>query len=243
MSEKELNLEKVVKIFEESWRRLIEEYPDARMRSVFSSEADVELHLANKLLNKLPAETVHIEFYVPFKVERLYNELFRYGRVKMRGGFIPDIVIVEPLELSPYLFAELKFFPLYWSYLPLYLALERKLSKKAVEELKKALEKDIDYFHRIREEGPTQQDIEKAYFGKDKRGITKVEKLIGIINDIQEKEQETVAGYLCVIDEFYPNIEEILQKAIKKYNPPSQFKILAKYSGVYESLVKTLENL
>ena len=243
LSEQELDLDKVVKIFEESWRELSEGYSDARIVSSFCSEADVELILAHKLLDKLPAETVHIEFPVPFDVERLSNELWYFGRVKMRGCFKPDIAIIDPIELRPYLFVELKFTPIYWSYLPLYHGTRTPLSKEAREELKERLERTINYLRRVRKEEPTQQDIEKTYFGIDKQGRTNVEKLIGIINELEKKKKETVAGYLCVVDEIYPNIEKILQKAIKKYNPPSQFKILAKHSGVYESLVKALENL
>jgi hypothetical protein len=239
----ELSKEKVIKIFEESWKELVKKYGEARMVSTFCSEADVELNLAHKLLNKLPVETVHIEFPIPFDVERLSSELWAHGRVIGRGCFRPDIVIIDPLEPCPYLFAELKFTPIYWSYLPLYLALEKKLSKEALEELKRGLKRAIDYLQRIRQVEPTQQDIEKTYFGVDKRGRTNVEKLIGILNDFERKEGETVAGYLCVIDEIYPNIKEILKKSVRAYNPPPQFKIQAEHFTVYEDLQKVLEKL
>jgi len=238
-----LDLREVVKIFEESWKELVEEYAEARTLSTFCSEADVELHLAHKLLNNLPSETVHTQFAAPFEVERLGGELLGLGRVKMRRCFITDIAIIDPIEARPYLFAELKFTPIYWGYLGLYLARKKILSKEAVDELKRALNRSIGYLQRVRQAEPTQKDIEKIYLGLDKQGRTQVDKLIGIINDFEKKEQETVAGYLCVIDEICPNIKEILQKAIKKYNPPSQFKILAEHFNVYESLVKTLEKL
>ena len=239
----ELSKENVVKIFEESWKELVKEYGEARMVSTFCSEADVELNLAHKLLSKLPAETVHIEFPIPLDVERLSSELWAHGRVIGRGCFRPDIVIIDPLEPCPYLFAELKFTSIYWSYLPLYLALEKKLSKEALEDLKRGLKRAIDYLQRIRQVEPTRQDIEKTYFGVDKRGRTNVEKLIGILNDFERKEGATVTGYLCVIDEIYPNIQEILQKAAKKYNPPIRFKILVEHFPVYKHLEKTLEKL
>ena len=50
--EEELSREEVVSIFKESWKELIEEYSKSRALSTFCSEADVELHLAHKLLNK-----------------------------------------------------------------------------------------------------------------------------------------------------------------------------------------------
>lgn len=123
-----------------------------------------------------------------------------------------NIVIIDPIEPHPYLFAKLRFTPTNWSYLPSY-ATRTQLSKAREE----ALKGTINYLKRVRQEEPTQQDVEKMYLGIDKQGHTDVEKLIGIINDFEKKEKETVAGYLCVIDEIYPNIEEILEKAIKKY--------------------------
>ena len=239
----ELNQKKVVEIFEENWKELIKEYGEARMVTTFCSEADIQLHLAHRLLNKLPPESVHTEFPMPLEIERLSHELFAWGRVKMRKYVKPDIVIINPLVPHVYLVAEVKFTPLYWSYLPIYLALEKKLNKEGVEEVKKALERSISYLRKIRREEPTQQDIEKMYFGVDKRGRTNVEKLIGILNDFEKKEGEIVTSYLCVIDEIYPNIKEILQKGIKKYNPPSQFKILAEHFPVYKHLEKALEKL
>jgi len=243
LTKQELSRKNIVKIFEESWQELTEEYPEARMVSTFCSEADIELHLAHKLLNKLPAESIHIEFPMPLEIERFSSELWAWGRVKMRKCFKPDVVIIDTLEPIPYLFAEIKFTPIYWSYLPLYLATERKLNEEAVEEVKVGLKRTINYLEKLRQVEPTQQDIEKTYFGVDKQGRTNVEKLIGIINDFERKERETVNGYLCVIDEIYPNIKGILQKSIEKYNPPTQFKVLAQHFTVYEDLKKTLGKL
>ena len=237
MTKEEINRDKVVKIFEESWKELGQEYAEKlRILSTFCSEADVELHLAHKLLNKLPAESVHIEFPIPLEIERLSRELFAYGRVKMTEYVKPDIVVIDPLVADLYLIAELKYTPIYWSYLPLYLAREKKLSKEDVEQVKKGLERSINYLQKIRQEEPTPQSIEKIY-------LTNVSKMIGILNDLEKEENETVAGYLCVIDEIYPNIEEILKRTIKKFNPPNQFRILAEHFTVYENLEKTLEQL
>ncbi|MEM3785880.1 MAG: hypothetical protein QXZ59_00680 [Nitrososphaeria archaeon] len=243
MSKEELTLERVVKVFEESWKELEKEYPDARMVSTFCSEADVELHFARKLLKKLPSNIVHIEFPIPLEVERLGRELFFGGRVSMKRCIKPDIVLIDPLVPEFFVIAELKFTPIYWAYMPLYLATEKELDKETVETLKEALKKDIHYFERVRQEEPTQAEIEKMYFGVDKRGQSKVEKLIAILNDFEIKEQQTVVGYLCVIDEIYPNIQEILRKTIKQYDPRGRFKVLAYHFPAYESLVKTLEKL
>jgi len=243
LTEEELSKEKVVKIFEGSWEELIKEYGEARMVSTFCSEADVELYLAHKLLGNLPAWTVHIEFPIPLEIERFSRELFVGGRVAMKKCIKPDIVIIDPLVPELYVIAELKFFPIYWGYMPLYLATKKELENDAIETLKDAIKRDINYFERVRQEEPTQQDIERRYFGADKQGRTNIEKLIGILNDFEKKEGEIVAGYLCVIDEIYPNIREILQKAIEKFSPPTQFKVLAEHFPIYKHLEKTLETL
>jgi len=238
-----LNRQEAIRIFEESWNEFVNEYHEARMLSTFCSEADVESHLTHKLLGKLPSWTVHTQLPIPLEIERLSRELFVGGRIAMKKCIKPDIVIIDPLVPELYVVTELKFTSIYWGYLPFYLALEKELDEEAIEELKKGLRRSIDYLARVRAEKPTQQDIEKTYFGKDKQGRTNIGKLIGILNDFEKKEKEIVAGYLCVIDEIYPNIQEILQEAIKKYNPPSQFKILAEHFTVYEDLQKTLEKL
>lgn len=72
--------------------------------------------------------------------------------------------------------------------------------------MKKDLKRDIKYFENLSQIGPTQREIEKIY-------LKNVEKLIGVINDFERKEGITVNGYLCVIDEIYPNIEEVLQSS------------------------------
>jgi hypothetical protein len=243
LMDKELSLEKAVVIFEKSWKELVGEYAEARTLSTFCSEADVELHLAHKLLNKLPHQTVHTQFAVPFETERLGGELLGLGRVKMKKCFTTDIAIIDPIEARPYLFAELKFVPVHWGYPGLYLAHKKILPKETIDELKRALKRSIGYLQRMREVEPTQKDIEKIYLGLDKQNRTEVDKLIRIINDFEKREQEIVTAYLCVIDEFYPNIKEILQKAIKKYNPPARMKILTAHFNVYDSLKKTLEEL
>jgi len=244
LTKEEPSREGAVVIFEESWKELVEEYSEARKLSTFCSEADVELHLAHKLLDKLPPQIVHIELPVPLEIERFSSELFSLGRIKKVKYYKPDIAIMDPIELNLHLIAELKFTPIYWSYVQPLLASKKFLGEEEIEAVKGDLGRSIDDLRRTRQEIPSQRDIEKTYFGLDKRGrTTNVEKLIGILNDFAMKEGQVVTGYLCVIDEYYPNIKDVLQKAIKKYNPPDQFKILAEHIPVYEDLKKILEEL
>jgi hypothetical protein len=41
-----------------------------------------------------------------------------------------------------------------------------------------------------------------------------------------------VYAYLCIIDEIYPNLGQMLDKEIEKYNPPAEFNLLFQHYQV-----------
>ena len=231
----ELSLERAIKVFEKCWEELTKEYweGNARLMSTFCSEADIELHLAHKLLERLPYGSVHIEFPISLDVERLWEDLFSYGRVKARKYIKPDIVIINPtLPVSVYLIAELKFTPAYISFLPLLPAILKIMGKEYMKSLKNGIKENIDYLQRKQKKELTKNE-KKYYLGN-------IDKLIKILKDFEER-GEIVAGYLCFIDELYPNLQQILEEEIEKYEPPDQFKILGMHYPAIETLKRAYE--
>jgi hypothetical protein len=226
------SLEKVTKTFEECWEELVKEYSEKRWNPIWCSEADVQLHLARKLLNRLPEGCVHIELPIPLDVEKFSWELFLSGRVSRRECIVPDIVVLNPENLRPILLAEIKFNPVYRS---LYWLVAPWLYEEIIREIVKFLGNDVEGVRNCQKKGPSEQELE--YF------LRNVDKLIQVIKDFKSKEGETVAGYLCVIDEIYPDIEDRIKKKIAEYNPPEHFKVLAKYYPAVDVLEKAREEL
>jgi len=238
MGEEGLTLEKVVEVFEKSWDELTDEYFEERELPIWCSESDVQLHLAHKLLNKLPKGCVHIELPVPLEVENFAWYLCETGRVGARKCIIPDIVILNLDTLLPKLIAEIKFAPVPYGFGPIEKALEFKKEKKEtkyVSWIKNELEKTVNNLKSCQESGPPEGEL---------REYTKnVDKLIGILKGFKSEEEEVVAGYLCVLDEYYPDIEERLKREIEKYNPPGQFKLMVEYHPMREELENALTKL
>jgi hypothetical protein len=230
-SSEELSLEKVTKTFEACWEELVREYFEKRWTPIWCSEADVQLRLAHKLLNRLPEDLVHIELPIPLDVEEFSWELLLTGRVSRRKCIVPDIVVLNLENLRPILLAEIKFNPVGWGLGWLVSGLSEEIIRKIV----KFLGNKIKRIRNWQKEGPSEQDLE--YFLKN------ADKLIQVIKDFKSKEGETVAGYLCVIDEIYPDIEDRIKKKIAEYNPPEHFKVLAKYYPAVDVLEKAREEL
>jgi hypothetical protein len=206
---------------------------------LWCSESDIQLHLAHKLLNKLPKGCVHTELPIPLQVEEFGWELFIRGRISTKRCLVPDIVILDLEKLKPRLIAELRFYPIYWSFNVVFEALQRKMKKEAsefVSEITKALEKSIRKIKSFQKASPSEQELKYAY-------LRNVDKIIQIIKDFENKEGETIAGYLCIIDEFYPNIEDKIKEEIEKYNPPRQFKLLVKYYPAIDILERIYTEL
>jgi hypothetical protein len=228
-SSEESSLEKVTKTFEACWEELVREYFEKRWIPIWCSEADVQLRLAHKLLNRLPEDWVHIELPIPLDVEEFSWELLLTGRVSRRKCIVPDIVVLNLENLRPILLAEIKFNPVGWG-----LGwLVSGLSEEIIREIVKVLGNKIKRIRNWQKEGPSEQDLE--YF------LENADKLIQVIKDFKSKTGETVAGYLCVIDEIYPDIEDRIKKKISEYNPPEHFKVLAKYCPAVDKLEEARE--
>lgn len=231
-SSEESSLEKVTKTFEACWEELVREYFEKRWTPIWCSEADVQLHLAHKLLNRLPEGCVHTELPIPLDVEEFSWELFLLGRVSRRKCIVPDIVVLNPENLSPILLAEIKFNSVYWS-LNWLIGLETSEDEEVIRKIVKFLGNKIKTIRGWQKEGPSEPELE--YF------LGNADKLIQVIKDFKSKTGETVAGYLCVIDEIYPDIEDRIKKKIAEYNPPEHFKVLAKYYPAVDVLEKARE--
>lgn len=100
----------------------------------------------------------------------------------------------------------------------------------------KVLKRDISRLSQCREHGPTESELKRGY-------MRKVDTLIRILSDFKSKTSKRVTGYLCVLDEFHPDIKRILQKAIDKYNPPDQFKLLTAHIPIVDTLEQIVAKL
>jgi len=230
----ELSRQKIIEIFKASWNELADEFSEKSVAPIYCCEADIQLHLANKLLNKLPTSlgNVHMNLPVPIKVERWHEELEIYGRPIAREHIIPDIVVTDE-SFDPCLIGEIKFKPLDTGFIPHYKLLKRlesgeEAEDEEVEALRKWLTEDITRLERFRKKGPSTGHIE--YYLKN------VEKLVKVLKNFKIDEEIDVVGYLCVIDELFPDLEERLKQAVKKYDPPTQLEILVEHFDLIESL-------
>jgi len=226
LEDEESSLQKVVEIFKSLWEELAEEYGSKRRELAYLCEGDVQLHLASKLLSKMPDLYVHINLPIPIKVKRFYKGLELLGRppATPKEHIKPDIVIMDEY-FSPCLISEIKFTPFYLGFIPR----ENLLSKVQKEELRKLLTADINCLERLRRDGPSKKDIDRQYLGN-------IGKLIEVLKNFKREEGIDVAGYLCVIDELFPDLEERLKQAVKKYDPPTQFEVLVEHFDLMESL-------
>lgn len=239
---KELNLGKVTKIFEKSWNELLDKYEKLRYSPIWCSEADLQLHLAHKLINKLGLDFVHIELPIPSEVELFFDELLYFGRIsEKKYKYRSDIVVMNPYKQELYLIAELKFTPIYWSFYLLMRDLEAKQEKKIepAAEIIKMLKSTVNRIKQWRKYGPSESKVKNVY-------LKNVDKLIKILSDFKDKEGKVVTGYFCVLDEIYPDIEERLKKEVEKYNPPDQFNLRVRHfrqalEGLEQILVELQE--
>jgi hypothetical protein len=231
-----LTHDQVVEIFEKAWSELCDEYPEKRERLNFYSEADLQVHLARKLLDRLPSGWVHIE--VPLrlgKIEEFSGHLWVYGRpVRWREGepYEADIAIVDPEDMYPCLLAELKYNPIYWSVdLLRHLVLSKRIKRETVQIVKSELKRLL-------------QDLKLSEIGRgDLAGnLSNVAKLSAALRELRGL-GKTVQGYLCVIDEVYSNapLEEELRKAIREHDP--QIKLLVQSYCIEEIVEEVLRHL
>jgi len=112
-----MNAEDVIKIFKECWTDLRSEYPKYRSRKSVDNfvaywyEPDIQLHLAHKLMLKLPNGWVHQEALFRPEEARDWSRKRRPLRGRPPPGYYPDITIWDPLNNRYYLLAEVK-----WAY-------------------------------------------------------------------------------------------------------------------------------
>lgn len=220
--------------FKASWNELTDEYSEKSVAPIYCCEADVQLHLASKLLNKLPTSLgdVHMNLPVPIRVERWHEELEIYGRPIAREHIIPDIVVTDE-SFDPCLISEIKFTPLSFGFIPSWILISRfdkgeKIENTGKEELRKWLNENISHLERLHSAGPSKQAID--YY------LSNTEKLIKLLKGFKSEEEIEVSGYLCVIDELFPDLEERLKRAVKRYDPPTQFEVLVEHFDLIESL-------
>jgi hypothetical protein len=155
------SLEERVKIFEDTLGEFIEEYSENRIASIFCSEAGIRMHLAQKLLNKLPNSDVHAELPVPLDVSKFCPELWVKGRIRSRSCVKADIAIIDYANLCPQIITELKYTPSYWGFNAL-LTVPKNKDEENKRELREALSRDLNFLQRRRSEKPNQKDIEKC---------------------------------------------------------------------------------
>jgi len=233
MDVQELNRQRIIEIFEASWNELAAEYIDKRPALSYLCEGDIQLHLASKLLSKMPLH-VHINLPIPFQVKRFYAELEFLGRplAPPKEHMKPDIVVTDE-NFYPCLISEIKFKPLSFGFIPSWILISRlekgeKIEDTEKEELRELLTENISHLKRLRSAGPSKQAID--YF------LSNTEKLIKVLKNFKSEEEIEVSGYLCVIDELFPDLEERLKTAVKEYDPPTQFEVLVEHFDLMESL-------
>jgi len=239
MKEK-LNKVEIVDVFEKCWKELLKEYGENRLFNVYCSEADIQLHLASKVLKKLHLPVcVYVEFPIPLEIDDFVFQRLSLGRtrrtMKKGKGIVADIVVMGVEDLVPMIIAEIKYGPFTWNFFPILYAIAGKLTEEARENVKIALQKEIKRLDTWEKLGPSEAVL--TYYLKN------VDKIIRLIKNFKEKENESVYAYLCVIDEIYPNLGQILEKEIEKYNPPTEFKLLFQHFPVRSWMQEQLKKL
>ena len=236
------------RIFESSWNNVVKSYN--KMPPTWCSEADLQAYLLCELNKSLKAESerqeliAYAELFIPYDPYQFMEQMAQDGRTtrtrnertKKIEGYIADIVMVdwsEPLSPYPLLLAELKFNPVPCP-VEFFLLQEPEKIPLHVQETRKALEESIIRAREVQRLGPSSREID-YHLGRSSGRESEVERIIRIL----EGYTETFA-YLCVVNELYPNLGDILTDEIKKYNPPPQFKILFNYYPLVEELEKVL---
>lgn len=202
--------------FEECWDELTKEYWSNRFALGYCSESDVHLDLAFRLINRgLPRSYVHLELPVSLDPDRFNDDILVYGRPTMppKKYFRPDIAIMNGTDL--YLFAEIRWSPIY---------IHPVISAAFLQ--KEEVIKHIQKVHKRYES----EDLQK-HIGELMRNIDRFADTLRKYN----REGLDVVGYLCLIDECCPIIEEQIAKSIRKYDDP-QFKCLPRFIDLLKFL-------
>jgi len=230
----------VAGIFEKCWKELLKEYETRRLFNVYCSEADIQLHFASKLLGSLRFPTcVYVEFPISFDVGDFMISRMNLGkprRKRKKGeGIIADIVIMGGHEIIPSIFAEIKYGPLIWNYLPILQAVEGKLTKERKEDVKEALLKTIERLRSWEEYGPSQSVVYDH--------LKNVDKIIRLIKDFEEWGNGPVYAYYCVINEIYPKLGQLMEDELHKHNAPDEIRLRFHHNSVRSWLEDQLSKL
>ena len=117
-------------------------------------------------------------------------------------------------------------------------ATEGKLERRAIESVKKALQKEVSKLRELETNGPSQSDL-SWYLDKGE----KVRKIIRLIDVLKKRQNHVAYVCYCVIDEFYPDLKQRLQKEIGEYSPPSTFRLLCRYYPIRRWIEEQLKKL
>ena len=237
---KEFSNAEIIRIFEDCWKELVNDYFINRPTNLYCSEGDVRLHFAHKLLEKLHFPTyVHVELPIPIDIEDFQLDFYISGRSKRKRKkgkcIVADVVVRNVDNVIPLVITEIKYYPFQWNLIPIMEAVEGKVSEETKERIKIDLQREISRFEPWEKYGPTQSDL-KYFLGN-------VDKIIQVVRSFEEQENELVHAYLCVIDEIYPNLKQRLENEIEKYNPPNQFKLLVEHYPIRRWMEEQLKKL
>lgn len=227
-----LSEERVGELFQNCWDELIENYIKYRVYGFISSEKDLQFVLAHNLMNEMRKDdgySVHIEFPIPFNVEKYKAYMLLFGKIKRKKKehFIPDIVVIHYANLKyPIIIAEIKYVP----------EQINPLTEFGARLEDRTMLKEYDEAIRSRQE---RYRIDVPYV--DSYVLRNIDRLISVLNKFKEKEMK-VQGYLCIVDEFCPNIAEQTKKKMQKFNPPPNLKILATFFNLRDILTEALGN-
>ncbi|MBX5321839.1 MAG: hypothetical protein QHH12_07960 [Candidatus Bathyarchaeota archaeon] len=235
------NAQDIVCVFEECWKQFVKDYDAKRLLNVYCSEADTQLHFASLLLKKLqfPPTCVYVEFPIPFNVEDFIFDRLSLGRpirkMKKGSGIIADIVVMGAHDIVPFIIAEIKYSPLIWNYLPIFQAIDGKLSVGRREKIRNELRSTINRLKKWEAYGPSINLI-LGY-------LKNMDKIIGLIREFKDISEVPVHYYLCIIEEIYPNLKKLLQEEIKKHNPPDELKLLFHFNPMRSWLEEQLNKM
>jgi hypothetical protein len=235
----EPTLADIVQVFEDCWERFTQEYRTKRLLNLYCSEADIRFHFASELLKGLnPPTCVYVEFPIPFETMDFLRERDTLGKArrKMRKGegMIPDIVVMDCNGLVPYVMVELKYSPLIWNYYPVVQAAKGELKEERKETVRNLVIRTIDNLKLWEKRGPSQVEV-VSYFKN-------FDKTLRLIQDFRELDESTYV-YLCVIDEIFPNLGQLLEEEAKKQSFPHEFRVRFHHNSMRSWLEEQLRKI
>lgn len=201
-------MEDLSETFQKCWKMLIDRYKLRKTDFAFLSESDIHRHLAN-LLEKEKAGQVHLEFPMPLDSSKFWSQIQKFRKVTFhRGYYRADICVL--VERTPRLISEIRWMP---ALFPPFQFLKRQDEKVKIAQEK--LEKKRRRY---------QKGIPRWYISKVFRNL---EKFFEVLH--RYRQDSEIDGFLCVIDELCPNIDQQLEKEISRFKAPDNFHLLVGY--------------